>query len=442
MGVDQPDNSLTLDNVKTRIFYFSAGFVIYGEILDLFIGNHNLIGKLSTITTFIIIALVIILRIFKTLNNAWANTICVYILLTDIHVSLFSQIGDKDMLYPFFIRTSIIGLALIPYAGFNIHKFHCIVIGAVVFINYCIVSLLDNNIFMIRSIAIVLVIEFAFVYGMYVILHHFMRYLQIREDLLKRMEHANESLERRKAVLKELNDSKTTLLSIISHDLRTPFNNIIGFVDLQEFAIAENNIEKTKKYHVRIKQSTRIAYNLLKNLMDWASTQYDEVKVTPTRFKLYNLIDKIIGLNSNVIGGKRLTTILDIPIDYYVTADENMLSSIYRNLISNAIKFSPIEGEIYIGMKKEGNTILYFIRDNGEGVSKDKLQHLFSGKLQKSTPGTLNELGSGLGLSICRKFIDKHAGSIWAELNPDIGFTIFFTLYAKVNFENGTTSFT
>lgn len=417
----------SIDNARTKIFYYSAISVILGELFDNFIGEQSILALILGYSVVGVSVLIILFRIKKILNNRWANAIVLYLLIVDVTIATYLTIGKEDF-FAHFIRFNILFFAIVPYAGFNIKKSHSIIIGIIFIVNYLVISILTKDKIMIQSIPIVVIITFAFVLGIYLLIQNLFNAYEIKKELLKKAEQSNQALTIRKKELKEVIESKNALFSIISHDLRNPFNTIIGFNDLIDIALQKNDLEKIRKYHPLIKRSTSNAYSLINNLFNWAKSQKENINFSPSRFVYNRVVNNAIALVSNDAKRKNITVRTEIPEEHIIVADMNMVATIVRNLITNAIKFTPKNGEVVIGIKSSDNKILYFVNDSGIGASQEKLEKMFSGQQIESEPGTMNEKGSGLGLNICKGFIEKHQGNIWAEQNDQGGLTVFFTI--------------
>jgi signal transduction histidine kinase len=228
--------------------------------------------------------------------------------------------------------------------------------------------------------------------------------------------------------LKELNATKDKFFSLIAHDLKSPFNSIIGFSELLTNHLNDYNPEKIIEFANLIRLSSRHAYELLKNLLEWARTQTGRIAYRPGKLYLKPLIEEVIeSLQSNAFEKniKVLPVITNNPI---AEGDRYMIGSVLRNLISNAIKFTHKNGIIRIKTITLNDEIQVSIIDPGVGIKPEIIQKLFKISEQASTSGTNNEKGTGLGLIICKDFIDKHGGRIWVESQPGKGSVFHFTL--------------
>jgi len=249
---------------------------------------------------------------------------------------------------------------------------------------------------------------------------------QQSEELQAQAEHltsANQELER-------LNHSKDKLFSLIAHDLKNPFHAISGFSNMLSRNFS--NISDNEKLEILdlINLSSETAYNLLENLLQWARTQTDRIKFSPEKVNISNSINENIHILSSSAKKKQILLSSDVSPELFVMADTNMLNTILRNLISNAIKFTPENGngKVSVSSEHKGNVVEIEVTDNGIGISAPLKNKLFLIEDYQTTPGTSGEAGTGLGLIICKEFVEKHGGKIWVESEPQQGSTFYFTL--------------
>ncbi len=228
--------------------------------------------------------------------------------------------------------------------------------------------------------------------------------------------------------LSEANATKDKFFSIIAHDLKNPFNSIVNFSELLKKRIEQGEKQKAIRYAHLLHQTSQQAMDLLINLLEWSRSQTGRIKFTPQTFELMPVIQDIIGLLENSAYEKRIHIFQAMQPDLYVYADENMIHTVIRNLLSNAIKFTRIGGKIIVSTIAVENKILIEIRDNGIGIKPENLQNLFLIGKNRSTPGTNNEEGTGLGLIICNDFIEKNKSKLQVESEPDKGSTFSFML--------------
>ncbi|WP_430401230.1 PAS domain-containing sensor histidine kinase [Flavobacterium sp.] len=234
------------------------------------------------------------------------------------------------------------------------------------------------------------------------------------------------SLKESEQQLKELNTTKDKLFSIIAHDLRTPFTNIIGLTGL----LIDNSIdyEESEKYIKILNSSAKNTLILLDNLLNWAKSQTGQLIFKPEKIIISNVIQEIIALNKLHADTKSISVSYTSSNDLEVFADVNMLRTVLRNLISNAIKFTNTGGHINVKSILKNNHVEISISDNGIGMNEEKHKFLFEIISNTTTLGTANENGSGLGLVLCKEFVNKNGGTIWAESEEGKGSCFKFTL--------------
>jgi PAS domain S-box-containing protein len=222
-----------------------------------------------------------------------------------------------------------------------------------------------------------------------------------------------------------LNAQKDKFFSIIAHDLKNPFNSIMGYSELIVMEVQEKNYQAVEEYAGIILSSSARALDLLGNLMEWAKSQTGRIIYNPTRIFLADVVDEVVELFDQIASQKDINIQKNIPSEIEISADKDMISTVVRNLVSNAIKFTEQGGEISIFTKENSNSFTLCIKDLGVGIPDGVLEKLFKFDANYTTLGTRNEKGSGLGLILCKEFIDKHKGRIWAESERDLGSTFY-----------------
>jgi PAS domain S-box-containing protein len=253
------------------------------------------------------------------------------------------------------------------------------------------------------------------------------RLIGIIRDITKRYE-VEKALKESEALLKDLNSTKDRLFSIIAHDLRNPLHNILGLSELLlEKAKAERDHESTK-YIDLILTSAHNTYILLENLLNWAKSETNQISFNPQKIRFSSLISEILELEDTQAKSKKISLELAPVNSLEVFADVNMLKTVLRNLISNAIKYTNSGGQIRVLVTPAKDHIEITISDNGIGIKQERLDGLFEIAQNSTTKGTANEIGSGLGLVLCKEFVEKHQGRIWVEINKQSGCDFKFTL--------------
>jgi len=234
-----------------------------------------------------------------------------------------------------------------------------------------------------------------------------------------------DAISRQADELRELNALKDKLFSIIAHDLRSPLFSLITMLNIAKEGhfTPESFKEILDELSVNVNHTTA----LLENLLTWAKTQMHGVKVNPQNFDLNQLVNSRIQLLNEAAESKEIKLKNNISQGAYVFADTDMADIVIRNLISNAIKFCNAGDKITIWNSVGGGKVTVCVEDTGMGMTDDVLQKLFGTQIT-STPGTKNEKGTGLGLILCKEFVQMNGGEIWAESQPGKGSKFFFTL--------------
>ncbi|RLD57682.1 MAG: hypothetical protein DRJ01_13580 [Bacteroidetes bacterium] len=228
--------------------------------------------------------------------------------------------------------------------------------------------------------------------------------------------------------LKESNETKDKFLSIVAHDLINPFNSMLGFSRLLCENFEEFDTEKQKNYLGIINQDLKKTYNLLENLLHWSSLQRGTISFKSGKENLHQIIVKTIELTTQSAVNKSISISNKVPKNIFVTVDENMFSVVLRNLLSNAIKFTSKGGQIVINAESNKKFVQISVKDNGVGILPEKQLNLFNLTNTASTLGTEQEAGTGLGLILCKEFVEKHRGEIWVKSEVDKGSEFFFTI--------------
>jgi len=239
---------------------------------------------------------------------------------------------------------------------------------------------------------------------------------------------AQKALKESKEHLEELNASKDKFFSVISHDLRTPFNAIIGFSELLWKNVHEFTTAEIKKIAEDLYRTGKETFELLTNLLEWSRSQRGKIEYKPSRLILKDLVHHALKIHEEYAKKKDIMISVTIPDAMAVFADENMVMTILRNLVSNAIKFTRPGGSVRIRSEKKNKTIHISVIDNGIGIDSEHLDHIFSLNKTIASSGTSGEPGSGLGLLLCKEFVEKNKGRIWVESTAGAGTTFVFTL--------------
>ncbi|MEE9364459.1 MAG: tetratricopeptide repeat-containing sensor histidine kinase [Cellulophaga sp.] len=249
---------------------------------------------------------------------------------------------------------------------------------------------------------------------------------KIQKKLNKKLEQKKDILEKREKELKELNSTKDKLFSIIGHDLRGPIGALQGLIKL----FKSGDIGKSEFLEFIPKLQDDVSHILftLNNLLSWGQTQMNGAKTKPTSVALENVVAENMNLLSEIAQEKSIKLVNRLYKNTFSWSDVNQVDIVVRNLISNALKFTPEKGIIIVSAKEKNNFWEISVRDSGVGMSKEIVDKLFSNDTNTTTYGTNNEKGTGLGLSLCKEMVENNNGVIWAESTLSKGSCFYFTL--------------
>jgi len=265
--------------------------------------------------------------------------------------------------------------------------------------------------------------------------------LCIARDLTDTKKVVNELLSHNNE-LEESNLSKDKFFSIFAHDLKNPFQGLLGFIDLLYEDLDELSNEQVKEYLSNVRNASYHTYALLENLLEWSRIQSGKMPFTPTVFDIHDEISSVISVLENNATQKDIKLINEVEPNIMVEADRNMIHSVIQNLVTNSIKFSNSNGRVVIRVRVpqtnvnarntqepgERQWLEVSVSDNGIGIPEEILPKLFRLNGQFSSAGTANEPGTGLGLVLCHEMVEKNGGRIWAESIAGQGTTFIFTI--------------
>lgn len=235
----------------------------------------------------------------------------------------------------------------------------------------------------------------------------------------------NQSISIQKNNLEELNHIKNNLFTIVSHDFRSPLKSIQGFLNL--LSLGAMTQEETKKLVDDLRIKVDMTTDFLENLLTWARNQMYKIESKPQPVDLKKIAHDNVALLTPVADKKDVKLIVDIDSNFEAFADSNMINLVVRNLVVNAIKFTSEGDEIRLSVKREGAKGVFSVEDNGIGIDERILSKLFELETY-STTGTANEKGTGLGLVLCKDFVEKNHGAIWATSKVGVGSVFSFSL--------------
>jgi len=242
------------------------------------------------------------------------------------------------------------------------------------------------------------------------------------------LEEKNRLIELQKAELESLITTKDRFLSIIAHDLKNPFTSLLGFADLASNEFDEITDAEKRSYLNIIRISSQQIYSLLDNLLTWSRAQSGRIDFKPEKVSLSELVENSIDVVRSSAENKQITLYKDLTKEVFVNADKNMLFTVLRNLLTNAVKFTPNGGSVTVSFNNVGDKAEISVTDTGIGMNEDELSRLFKLDGNLKNPGTNNETGTGLGLILCQEFMHLHKSKIVVESNPGKGSKFSFLL--------------
>ncbi len=256
-----------------------------------------------------------------------------------------------------------------------------------------------------------------------------------KEELVSRikthleLKFARDEMQQMTNHLVELNSIKDKMFSVIGHDLRSPLGSIKMTLDFLRSDMGKKyQIEDYRKTINTLAQTTDEIFGLLENLLGWAKSQSGNISLVPENIKVYDLVHSVYLLHKGNIALKKLSFENNVSDSTVVCADLNMLKTVLRNLISNAIKFTPEGGTITVGSEQTNEITSIRVSDNGVGISPENMSKLFDEKQYITTYGTNKEAGSGLGLILCQNFVKRNNGRLVVESEPGMGSSFIIEL--------------
>lgn len=238
----------------------------------------------------------------------------------------------------------------------------------------------------------------------------------------------NEKLRQSEIELEKMNKNKDRFFSIISHDLRSPFNSLLGLTRWMMEDFDSFSKEEIKESVTNLYQVSEGLFHLLEDLLDWSRIQFNRIDFQPEVFNLHNVITRVLTSLKPVAIEKNINVVNLVSKNCTINADQHMIQAIIRNLVNNSIKFTPNFGLIKITAGFDLEDLIILVEDTGVGMTSRTLQNLFKLESKTTTKGTEGESGTGLGLLICREFVEKHNGKIWATSELEKGSKFFIRL--------------
>ncbi len=255
----------------------------------------------------------------------------------------------------------------------------------------------------------------------------------VRQELLQRvsthveLDIKRRELKRKSAQLHHLNEEKTQLLSVLSHDLRNLIGGNMGLLQIMESDFDTLTLDELREFIGMISTSTVQTYNLMDDLLAWLKSQNREVRIQRVPIQVSALLDHAAVLFANQLRQKCITMEVVCDSNIVIHADINMMETVVRNLVNNAIKFSKSNSNIELSALGQKGSVRISVKDKGIGISVSKLEKLWNSAFE-SDPGTAGEKGSGVGLNLCKSYVEHHGGSILAESEVGVGTTFHVTI--------------
>lgn len=349
-----------------------------------------------------------------------------FILLMGVVISAIDQ-QVTSAINPFIITCLAVPVAILIPPVFSIVYFiidYCVFLIVMPMVQSnpdWLISLEGNG-----ATAFLIGIMFSFIFWHYNVIRF--RQTRVIENQKTELENQNRELKRIAGELKQANDSKDKFFSIVAHDLRSPFNAILGFTELlsedEKLMADENNNEI-----IRALRSSAVSYyRLLENLLEWSRAQRGLIEFKPMHLQLRPLIKECLDVVNESAERKNISIVMEINGNTTVFADENMISTVVRNLLYNAIKFTYPGGNIIINSKENDGIVSISVADTGIGMSEELVAKLFNQNEKTNRSGTDGEPSTGLGLLLCKDFVDRHNGTIQVKSKPGNGSVFIFTI--------------
>jgi signal transduction histidine kinase/ligand-binding sensor domain-containing protein len=251
------------------------------------------------------------------------------------------------------------------------------------------------------------------------------------EEQKQEIQSQAEKLAEQKEVLEKLNTDKDKMFSIVAHDLRSPMGNFKAMLENLSNKPELYDDNRRQKVLQALNEMAKNTYDLLENLLNWSKTQMGVINFEPDKIEILPIVKDVLKLAEPLAQKKNIAIKIKIPPTLTVYADANMVRTIFRNLIMNAIKFTDMLGNIEVTSMVIENSVQFSVKDNGVGLTPQIQEKLFTNKYLQTSLGTHNEKGSGLGLLLCKEFVSINRGNIWVESVFGKGTTFHFTLPAK-----------
>lgn len=392
------------------ITFITFIYAVVGELWNIMIGFSLFVNLI--LGPFIIVYF--LLYYYARFKNKYSATILIAITLFALSVLFITNgglTGSIPVLY-IFVLTSFISI--------TDHKYHKIVL---------LVTIAD--------LVVLIVLEY-FVFRDMIINYNSLHakeldltfsYFCVLIGSFFLLSYFKNSIIKKNIELQKQNEAKDLLFDIISHDLRGPINNILGLSEVMAENTKELKVEELQKFSELINLESKKNFELLDSLLEWGKINMDRIQIEKTALNIYQIANEISQFFEEICRNKEVALHISIPEDIYVFSDKVALKTIFRNLISNAIKFTPSGGEITVsGEEPDDKFVVVKVTDEGIGMNKRMIDHLFSPEINTNRIGIGGEKSVGLGLIITKELIEKQGGNLTIESEENKGSTFIFTV--------------
>ena len=437
------NNEKKFNPLKNRLnTYIFCLILITGYTMDVFFAKLPVIVVYFNILNILVSFVLIIYLFFDriTINNVVRFQILG--LMGNLLLSSFFNSVTAPDFDSMFVRNVIIIFMLVPFYGLYCGKNHVFQICIGFILLYILILIRSDNHFLINNapflIFSALIYHLAIYYIFDIIEKLQFKQIELSEDLQLQkenlllqninLEQKNVQINSQSNELTQLINTKDKLFSIIAHDLRSPVAGILGVTD-----ILQQNFEDYEKEEIlvlvgQLNTSSKKTLNLLENLLVWTNFQSGKIEFNPESFNINSVINEIIEVLYSLAKTKNIIINFNSLRELVIVADKNMIHTIVRNLVSNAIKFTNVNGEININVFQNDIYTEFSISDNGVGIKDEFKSGLFEINSKTTALGTKGEKGSGLGLVICKEFVEKHNGKIWFDTKIGEGTDFKFSI--------------
>jgi len=399
---------------------------LIGYIIDALLFPVSYELALMNVACSFLTSLALIFHLVKKPKIEFSLSLFALILLVNLLVAPFFQIAEPDF-SSFYIRNTLFFWVIMPLLGLTLHKNMFITSAVLYLIQFGVILLVSRDPFLVNSSATIFLVLIGYLYIIMFLLRMLEEATQKTENLINKLRENNTELINKREELSSLVKTKDKLFSVLAHDLQSPFMGISGLSDMIKKNALKGNMDEVIDYSKMIADTTKRTSTLFTNLLDWAASQTGELIMKHVINNLDECLDETIALLQDHQQRKNITILRD-NTNINISADPNGLKTVLRNLISNALKFTPHDGMIKISAEKNSDEVVVSISDSGVGIKSELIPQIFKTDTYITTDGTDDEHGTGIGLSLCKEMIARHNGKIWAESKLGQGSVFHFSL--------------